>query len=296
MRLLHRAGIGAATSVLMLASLAALPESAGAAAAPGGGPAAPATGSTADATATSASPSRVGASIDNKDDVVRLSRLMGRPLQSVRVYYSLPPAQWSKSWILSTIPSPGVAVVSFTAGTPTYIRTFLASRPHGITCYASYFHEPEDNLTSAAQKAKYRSNWQMYAPAIRAAGCHPTLILMKWTLAPASGRHWRDFYAPGTVDVLAFDAYNTKVKADDPDYMDPGTFLEPILAVSRATGLPWGLAEVGSAIVLSPSRRATWAHNVAALAVNHGARFVNWWDGPTTTFRLDRATAAGWHA
>ncbi len=65
--------------------------------------------------------------------------------------------------------------------------------------------------------------------------------------------------------------------------------------MSKDTGLPWGLAEVGSSIVISPTKRAEWAHRVAGLAIDKNAKFVNWWDGPTTTFGLDRATAAAWH-
>ena len=276
MRTLLRAGLGAATAIVTLTGLVA---------------------QTAPASATSGpvQTSRVGASINNKDDVARLSKMMNRPLTSVRVYYDRPPVKWASSWILATIPVHGTAVVSFQSGTPTQIRTFLASRPKTLQCYATYYHEPEDNFTTAARKTAYRASWQHYAPAIRAAGCVPTLILMKWSLAPASGRHWRDWYPQGAVDLLGFDAYNTRVKQTDPAYAEPAQFLAPILAVSKDTGLPWGLAEVGSSIVISPTRRAEWAHRVAGLAIDKNAKFVNWWDGPTTTFGLDRATAAAWH-
>ena len=272
----RRTGLGIATSVALLTGALGAVSPASAAAAP--------------------SPSaRIGASINNQYDVARLSKMMNRRLSSVRVYYDLPPASWSRSWILATIPADGTAVVSFESGTPQQIRGFLSSRPKGLKCYATYYHEPEDNFRTTASQTAYRARWRTYAPAIRAAGCVPTLVLMKWTLAPASGLHWRDWFPQGAVDLLAFDAYNTAVKADQPAYVDPVAFLAPVLAASQATGLPWGLAEVGSAVVISPARRAEWAHSVAVLAIQRGARFVNWWDGPTTSYRLDQATAAGWH-
>ena len=238
--------------------------------------------------------SRVGASISSVTDMSRLSNMMGRPLTSVRVFDQTVKGKWSDSRLLATVPANGTVVWSFKSGTPEQVKAYLSSRPSTTKCYASYWHEPEDELFTAAQKATYRANWVKYAPAIRAAGCKPTLILMKYTLSKGSGRNFRDFWAPGTVDVMAFDAYNTRIKKCA-CYIEPEKFFAPILAVSKETGLPWGLAEVGSRVAVSQEQRAAWANEIAAAASAKGSLFTLWWDGPTYDFALDTKTARAWN-
>ncbi len=243
--------------------------------------------------------SRFGSSINSPDDVARISGLMGRPLTSVRVFFNGTPALWSNSALLNSIPANGTAVVSFESGTPAQIQTFLAGHPSTMKCYATYWHEPEDNFTTPTQQAAYRASWHQYAPAIRAAGCIPTLILLKWSLNPNSGWDWHWWYPQGDVDLLAFDAYNGSVKKASPTYTDPVKFVAPMVAVSASTGLPWAMAEVGSYIVGTAADRAAWAHGVAVQAASYHVPFANWWDQFGTDgikdFTLDQATAAAWN-
>lgn len=80
----------------------------------------------------------------------------------MRVFLNSTPTAWSKSALLATIPDNGTVAVSFDSGnpgTPAQIQAFLSGRPAGMTCYASYFHEPEDNFTTATQKAAYLASW-----------------------------------------------------------------------------------------------------------------------------------------
>ncbi len=246
--------------------------------------------------------SRFGTSINSLDDVGRVSTLLGRPLSSVRVFLSNTPSTWSKNQLLATIPDNGTVSLSFDSvnpGTPTQIATFLAGKPPTMKCYATYFHEPEDNFTTAAQKAAYLASWRSYAPVFRAAGCVPTLILMKWTLNPHSGTDWHDWYPQGSVDVMGFDAYNTRAKIGG--YGDPAKYLAPILAASAETQLPWALTELGSDIPAgtAPAERAAWAHGVAVAAgADPNFLFADWWDVLSTTGRdytLDSATALAWN-
>ena len=251
-------------------------------------------GAPASAAPAAPSTSVVGASISNTTDMSRLSGMLGRPLTSVRVFEQTVPTSWSNSRVLATVPDNGTVVLSFQHGTPAQVQAFLSGRPSTTKCYASYFHEPEDDFMTAESKAAYKAKWREYAPAIRAAGCVPTLILMKWTIKKGSGRDYRDWWEPGTVDVMAFDAYNGMSKKCI-CYTDPTQFLAQILEVSKQTGLPWGLAETGSRIVGDPALRAAWGKQVALKATASGALFVLWWDGPTETFALDSQTAQLWN-
>jgi len=293
MKTLRRAGV--ATAAVTFAAGGLLVQStAPASAAPR------AVGVTSAAAVAATSP--FGTSINSLDDVGRVSTLLGRPLSSVRVFLSNTPSTWAKNQLLATIPANGTVSLSFDSvnpGTATQIATFLSGKPSTMKCYATYFHEPEDNFTTATQKAAYLASWHTYAPVFRAAGCTPTLILMKWSLNPKSGRNWHDWYPQGDVDVLGFDAYNTRAKVGG--YGIPADYLAPILAASTETGLPWALTELGSDIPAgtSPSERAAWAHGVAVAATaDPRFLFADWWDVLSTTGRdytLDSATALAWN-
>ncbi len=293
MSTLRRIGVTAANVSLALGGLL-VPSTASASAAPRAVTAtpAPAAGTT----------SPLGTSINSLDDVGRVTKLLGRPLTSVRVFLSSTPSSWSKNQLLATIPANGTVSLSFDSvnpGTPDQIQAFLSGKPNTMTCYATYFHEPEDNFTTAAQKSDYTKAWDSYAPAFRKAGCIPTLILMKWSLNPHSGRDWHDWYPRADVDALAFDAYNTRAKQGT--YGIPANYLAPVLAASRETGLPWALTELGSDIPAgtAPADRAAWAHGVAvAASADPKFLFADWWDVLSDSGRdytLDNATALSWN-
>jgi len=246
-----------------------------------------------------ASASAFGVSINTPQDVARLSNLMRRPLSSVRVFMNGTPSAWSQSSLLASIPSNGSVSLSFQSGSPSQIQAFLSGHPRTMTCYATYWHEPELDYTTTAQKANYRATWASYGPAIRAAGCKPTLLLMRWSLSPSSGRNWRDWYPAGAVDVLGFDAYNAAAKHGT--YGTGSDFISPIQAASAQTGLPWALGEVASDIPAGTSagNRAAWAHSVAvAAAADPRFAFAEWWDqvskDGSRDYRLDSAAATSW--
>ncbi len=290
MPILRRIGVASTTASLVIGGLLA----------PAAG-AAPASRAGALVQAPAVSPtSSFGASINTPDDVNRLSTLMGRPLTSARVFLGGTPTQWSNSKLLATVPANGTVAVSFQSGTPAQVQTFLSGHPSTMTCYATYFHEPEDNFTSAAQKAAYRASWDLYAPAIRAANCKPTLILMKWSLNPKSGRDWHDWFPVGDVDVLAFDAYNAMAKKGT--YGDAARYLAPIIAAQAETHLPWALTELGSDVPAGTAStdRADWAHRVAvAAAADPNFLFADWWDvlskDGSRDYRLDSNAALAWN-
>jgi hypothetical protein len=181
--------------------------------------------------------------------------------------------------------------ISFKEENPALVDAFLATKPKDLNLrvIATYFHEPEDNVTSDAAKKEYRATWQKMAPIIRKHGMTPALILMKYTLENSSGRNWRDFYPEGAVDLLGWDAY----RKNDAGNLDVSNLVDPILAVSQATGLPWGIGETGSTSVrYTDADTARWAAALRAYATQKGAKVMCWWD--QDTFKLDAATAKAW--
>lgn len=246
------------------------------------------------------SSTRFGASVNSADDVTRLKSL-GLTVQAARVFFtSAPPATWAGSAVLASLPAGTDVIVSWKSGTPAQIQAFLASRPKTLgRVYATYWHEPEDNFTTTAQQSAYRSTWAQYAPAIRAAGCIPSLILMRYTLAAGSGRNWRDWFPAGSVDRLFWDAYNSGNKATPGTYNDPTGIYQICKTTSDGAKLPWGITETGSPIVSgsTAAQRAAWAKQLAAAAKTLGAEVATWWDdGSTGGFdsRLDAPAAAAW--
>lgn len=137
-------------------------------------------------------------------------------------------------------------VVSWKDQDINHVRAFLASIPKGLTVYACFNHEPENDhgdagSASYAQWSKdWKDQWSKQSPVIREYGFIPTQILMGWTLFPMSGRKVEDWTAPkGTVDVFAFDGYVNKFA--------PKEMVNAMVAATKAAGLTrTGLAETGS--------------------------------------------------
>ncbi|MEP6651182.1 MAG: DNRLRE domain-containing protein [Lapillicoccus sp.] len=241
-----------------------------------------------------------GSSLNDSADVARLSSstMFRHPVYVGRVFFpGAPPARWSDSAELRSLAPGSAAVVSWKSGSPAQVQAFLASKPGGMKVWASWYHEPEDNFTTAASMASYRSTWATYGPAIRAGGAIPTLILMRYSLNRSSGRDWRNYYPAGSVDSISWDAYNPGAKKTPGTYIDPADLIAPIVSVSSQTGLPWGLAEAGSPIVGSSAARAAWVVKLAAALRSNGAKFATWWDVNAGTFpnALDSAAAGAWH-
>ena len=157
-------------------------------------------------------------------------------------------------------------------------------------------HEPEDDIARG----------EMSAPAFRAAFAHvaalaaeaenpqlhATLIMMCYTANPTSGRNWRNYYAEGAVQLIAWDCYNHAWRRGT--YGTPENLLDRAVATSQEAGLPWGIAELGSLVGSRDpdgSGRAAWLRACGQYLTQRGARFVSYfdtkWQGnrPATTRR-----------
>ncbi len=145
-----------------------------------------------------------------------------------------------------------------------YLKNWFQTAPRDQDVYWTFYHEPEDNVAGGEfVAADYRAAWTRLRQLANAANnprLHATLILMDWTLNPLSGRKWKDFYAgKNVIQVLGWDAYNTKAKKGE--YQPVEEIFGPVVAASKAEGLPFAIAETGSHLVAGDkgAGRAAWA-------------------------------------
>ncbi len=211
-------------------------------------------------------------------------------LQEQRVF--LPgDASTLPAWGSTRLDTTKPVVVSFKA-TPASIlsgtydaayKAWFAAAPRDRDVYWVYFHEPEDEIAAGDFTAgDYRAAWSRLAGIADQAHnprLHATLTLMAWTLNPASGRSWKDYY-PGddVIDVLAWDVYNLDAKKGV--YADPATLFQPVIDASASVGKAWAVAEWGSLLVAGDdgTQRAAWITACGAFVKAHGALFATYFD------------------
>lgn len=230
-------------------------------------------------------------------------------LDMVRVFFSGAPPKWAGS-PADVAHRPVNVSFKFDADDvmagkyDTAMRTWFASVPRTQDVYWTYYHEPEDNIRDGEfTAAQYRAAWQRLRGLADQAGnprLRSALVLMEWTLRPASGRNWRDYY-PGqaTIDVLSWDVYN--LEWDKGKYAAPATLFGPIVSVAQSEGRPWAVSEFGSHLATGDSgpARAAWL-NASVKYLNDkkavwAAYFDHDWD--TGDYRLrDAAGIAQWKA
>lgn len=221
-----------------------------------------------------------------QEALAREDRLLGG-LDVVRDYYTSVPS-WPGRVDTGTRP----AIVSLKlkpadvlAGTyDTRLREWFAGAPATRDTYWVYFHEPEDNIERGEfTAADYRAAWRHLAALADATGnprLYATLVIMGYSVETPSGRNWRDYY-PGrdTIDVLAWDIYNY-VNEGAGGYRDPATLFGKAYETARAEGLPFAVAEVGSAIADGDdgTGRAAWIRDTFRYLRDRRAVFVSYFD------------------
>ncbi|MFI6518293.1 hypothetical protein ACIBF1_22240 [Spirillospora sp. NPDC050679] len=221
-------------------------------------------------------------------------------LEMVRLFYSGVPPAWPGRVNVSKRPQ----VVSFkldprdvlSGKHDAEMSKWYADAPRDQDVYWVYYHEPEDNIAKGEfSAADYRAAWKrLRGLADKAANprLKATLVLMGWSTHPNSGRNWRDYY-PGrdVVQVLGWDVYNLTYEKGQ--YEDPVQMYDEVIAVSKAEGLPFGVAETGSYLTPGDSgaQRAAWLRKMNDHLSKAGALWVayfdlNWHSGD---FRLQDA-------
>ncbi len=228
------------------------------------------------------------------------------PVPLVRLYSPGPPPSWQELYRdLGAVD----AVISFKADPEEVVSGALDSRlaawfaaaPTQRDTYWVYFHEPENDVEQGRFTAsEFRAAWEHVAALADREGnerLHATLVLMCYTLDPASGRDWRD-YVPRAdlLEVLAWDCYNTG--SDKGVYADPAVLLGRAVAASGDAGAGWGVAELGAKLAPGDDGRgrAAWLTAVGEYARENGAQFVTYFDAEVGgDFRLsDPASIQAW--
>lgn len=237
--------------------------------------------------------------------LARTEDVLGR-LDVVRVFNEGLPAPWPGK-------APGRnVVVSFkaepdrvTAGEhDAELTAWFRDAPRDVDVHWSYWHEPEDDIEDGAFSAEqYRAAFAHLSRLAReAAGprVRSALILQSYTIRPASGRDWRDYY-PGdeVVDVFAWDVYNRPERSGG--YTPPAELLGAQVEASRSVGKPFAVAELGSVLADGDdgTARAQWLREVGAYLKAEDAVFVAYFDlafnGGRDDYRLrDGASLKAW--
>lgn len=239
--------------------------------------------------------------------LARADRTYG-PLEMVRVFYTGLPPSWAGS---RADVANRTVVVSFKAlpldilagKHDAQLSTWFASAPRTRDTYWVYYHEPEDNIAAGNfTAADYRAAWRRLAGLADRTGnsrLHATLVLMCYSVNPASGRNWRDYYPGGDViDVLGWDCYNYGRKKGE--YAPPANIYAKSIEVSRAAGKPFGYAETGSTLLPEDTGagRAAWLRSVGAYLSSQNPLWVSYFDSMLSVdFRLlDSPSQQAWQS
>lgn len=221
------------------------------------------------------------------DAFTRLDEQLG-PLRLLRIYSAGLPPSWEELHrqvgARSTVVSFKADPLEITSGAfDQRLRSWFQDAPRHRETWWTYFHEPENNVEAGHFSAEeFRAAW-VHVAALAASvdnpRLHATLVLMCYTLQPASGRTWRD-YVPddGSVEVLAWDCYS--LSAGQGGYMDPDALLGDAVEASRAVDAGWGVAELGSRVAAGDdgTLRAAWLKSIGTYAVDNGAAFVTYFN------------------
>lgn len=224
-----------------------------------------------------------GSPQDYLPNLARVDESLGR-LGAVRVYYSGPPDAWPGK-------APGRDVVVSFKMPPTRVlagefddrmRQWFANAPTDLTTYWVYQHEPENDIEvdKAFTAADFRAAFSRLSALAREARnprLKATVVLMQYTLTPAAGRDWRNYY-PGddVVDVFAWDAYSRPRRAGQAGYESPEELFGAAYEISNSRGKPFAVAEFGSELAEGDTGagRAAWLRSVGQWVKEHPTEFM----------------------
>jgi len=217
------------------------------------------------------------------------------PIEMIRVFFTGAPDAWGSAKLAD--PRPVNVSFKYLPGDvlagrhDAALRAWFRAAPTNRPVWWTYYHEPEDNFTTDAEKSAYRRAWKRVARIADGVGkpnLLATLVLMDWTVNAQSGRNWRDWY-PGSrvIDVMSWGVYGFPRTASSPQkLMTEHQVHRPSLAVTRAEGKPYAISELGYAIT-GPDRPG-FITDLGTWARDSQVTFVAWWDqrGATYDFRL----------
>ncbi len=175
------------------------------------------------------------------------------------------------------------------------LTSWFKGAPTNHVVWWSYYHEPEDQIAAGTfTAADYRAAWvHLQALAVKANNpeLRSTLILMSWTLNPASHRTFSDYY-PGSavINTLGWDGYPGRTVQTLPDQ-----FMGASVALSKGMGKPFGFAEFGS---VNAAGRGPWLTSVGQYLRSNGAVFGTYFNATNGGNYVlnDTASIAAWKA
>ncbi|WP_157546283.1 glycoside hydrolase family 26 protein [Hamadaea tsunoensis] len=231
------------------------------------------------------------------------------PVDMYRAFFSGAPGNWATDPKLNHGKPVNVSFkwtpATVLGGTvDTAFRTFLQTAPADRPVWWTYFHEPEDEIKRGDfTAADYRLAWQHLSAIAHESGVYKSnvkaaLVLMDYTVDPASGRDWQDYY-PGSayIDVLSWDVYGFKETDADPandETIQAHQLRRPSLSVTQAAGKPYAISEVGYD---DAAGRPAFLTGLATWARDNNAVFVSYFDeiGGLGDHRLtDTASQSVW--
>jgi len=212
-------------------------------------------------------------------------------MEVVRVFYPGLPSKWpGRAGDVG-----GAVVVSFKASPvdilsgkhDATLSEWFRTAPRDRDIWWSYFHEPEDNVKSGDFTAQqWRDAFTRIAGLADAAGnprLYNTVILMCWTLSPASGRNFADFMpGGGVVEAIGWDCY---AHSSSP-YSNPDDLYRKAYTKTRELGLQFGVAETGAKLGAddgSGAKRGQWLRSVGRWMLDRDAAFACYWDAQGVT-------------
>lgn len=193
-----------------------------------------------------------------------------------------------------------------------YMSNWFATAPSNVDVYWGFYHEPEDNFSTATLQGQYRAAYQHLDDLANSAQASNPRLHTAWTLmsysherlADGTFRRNVDNWYPGAnvVDVQAWDNYD--YFDDKTCQYDPISDYEqrrPVRQFAEAKGDRYAIAEIGAQGQTCPNGanaltgRPQWLREVGQW-YRGKAEFVSYWLGdPTGTFYLnDTASAGAW--
>lgn len=230
----------------------------------------------------------LGGSYGGADESLYLGRA-----KVARIFFTgnLPTDWWNNQYVQQAYNDGVRAFIVSWKGTQSgaTIATNLAKRPSDVTVLGSYFHEPEDNISSTFPLSAWKARHVDHQQAMRTVGVTPVGIFMRWSLAPKSGRNIMD-YACGDDGVL-FDFYMN----EDEGKVDPEASVALMAEAAANMGAKFtGTAETGVNMLHTskPMAIELTKRIRQALFDEPTAAYGTWWS--TNEFEFIPETADAW--
>jgi len=216
----------------------------------------------------------------------------GHGLTGRRTYDKGVPASFSESAMAEDIGNCPVSIGSFKPSwTETMdganneaIRKFIQSIPGDRTVYLTFYHEPEDNVTSTNTTDVLQKAFARFVDIVLTSGkpnLHPCFVLMTWTFKPESGRNpdnynMAKYLKPEQVSkvIAGVDGY-----AKDPA-MSAKEIFEPSFARMKTWGFTrFGIFETGAHASSVPSARSEWINGLGVwVKSRNDIELVSWFN------------------